>query len=129
MKIIEYQTQQNKIISCLADYYVLAVTGVKLTNLCDRNFTLVTEKDDDSLMAETHNCLCAGKAFSMDTLLKDIEICRLACGGHGYSHYSGLPSLLQEITPFTTLEGENTVLYLQLARFILKSVKMDIMLA
>lgn len=73
-------------------------------------------------MAETHNCLCLGKAFVTDTIIKDIEICRLACGGHGFHHYSGLPSLLQEITPFTTLEGENTVMYLQLSRYILKSV-------
>lgn len=34
-KIIEYQTQQNKIISCLADYYALAVVAVKLSAMCD----------------------------------------------------------------------------------------------
>lgn len=74
-------------------------------------------------MKETHNCLCLGKALSTDLMIKDIEVCRLACGGHGFSHYSGIPSLLQEISAFTTLEGENTVLYLQLSRFLLKSHK------
>ena len=122
-KIIEYQTQQNKILSCLADYYALAVGGAKLSKMCNENFAMVTKKDDDSMMAETHNCLCLGKAFSTETVVKDIEICRMACGGHGFSHYSGLPSLLQEITPFITLEGENTVLFLQLARYLLKSHK------
>lgn len=121
-KIIEYQTQQNKILSCVADYYVLAVTGNRIGAMCNQNFTMVTQKDDDSMMAETHNCLCLGKAFSTETVIRDIEVSRLACGGHGFSQYSGLPSLLQEISGFTTLEGENTVLNLQLARYLLKSV-------
>lgn len=50
-KIIEYQTQQNKIIPCLADYYVVTVTAKKLAALCEENFKLVNEKDDDQLMA------------------------------------------------------------------------------
>jgi acyl-CoA oxidase len=103
IKILDYQLQQNKILSCLADYYAMAINGRILTNLADQNFELVTEKDDDSLMKETHNCLCLGKALSTDLIVKDIEICRLACGGHGFHQYSGLPSLLQEISPFTTL--------------------------
>lgn len=101
----------------------MAINGRVLTKLADTNFEMVSEKDDDSLMKETHNCLCLGKALSTDLMVKDIEICRLACGGHGFSHYSGLPSLLQEISAFTTLEGENTVLYLQLSSFLLKSHK------
>lgn len=88
---------------------------------------MVTQEDNDSIMAETHNCLCLGKAFSTDTAIKDIEICRLACGGHGFSHYSGLPSLLQELSTFVTVEGENSVMYLQLARYLLKSVLLSLM--
>lgn len=44
-----------------------------------------------------------------------------ACGGHGYSHYSGLPLLLTEEFPNQILEGENTVLLLQASRYLLKS--------
>lgn len=94
-QIIEYQTQQNKVLSCLSDYYVLAVGGTKLSDMCSKNFNMVTKEDNDSMMAETHSCLCLGKAYSMEIVIRDIEICRLACGGHGYSHMSGLPSLLQ----------------------------------
>jgi acyl-CoA oxidase len=101
--ILDYQLQQNKILSCLADYYCIAMNGRILNELADTNFKLVTEKDDDSLMAETHNCLCLGKALSTDILMKDVEICRLACGGHGFSMYSGLPTLLTENSPMTTL--------------------------
>lgn len=65
---------------------------MKLTEI---NFKMVTEQNDDSLMAETHNCLCLGKAFFTDLCLKGLEVCRLALGGHGFSHYSGLPGLIQ----------------------------------
>ena len=45
-------------------------------------------------MNETHACLCLGKAFYTDTTYSGMEICRKACGGHGYSHYSGMPSII-----------------------------------
>lgn len=34
-----------------------------------------------------------------------MEICRKACGGHGFSHYSGIPMLLAEYAANLTLEG------------------------
>jgi hypothetical protein len=44
-------------------------------------------------------------------------------GGHGTSYYSGLPQLLNEYAPHNTHEGENTVMHLQSARYVLKSYK------
>ena len=46
-----------------------------------------------------------------------VQVCRLACGGHGYSLASGIPSLYVNYTAAQTYEGENTVLYLQTARY------------
>ncbi len=48
---MDYLTQQNKILNCVADYYAAAISGKKIAALASRNFTLVSEKDDDSLMA------------------------------------------------------------------------------
>ncbi|EPQ15920.1 Peroxisomal acyl-coenzyme A oxidase 1 [Myotis brandtii] len=45
----------------------------------------------------------------------------MACGGHGYSHCSGLPNIYVTFTPTCTFEGENTVMMLQTARFLMKS--------
>ena len=42
-------------------------------------------------------------------------------GGHGTSCYSGLPQLVNEYAANNTFEGENTVMYLQTARYVLKS--------
>ena len=51
------------------------------------------------------------------------EWCRLSCGGHGFAHYSGLPAIYFENVPNATLEGENQIMYLQLARYLLKMLK------
>lgn len=56
-------------------------------------------------MAETHARLCYGKSYFSDVVMRGMDICRRACGGHGYSHYSGLPALLIEYTPNITHEG------------------------
>lgn len=46
-----------------------------------------------------------------------IEVCRMACGGHGYSRSSGLPDIYVTFTATCTYEGENTVMMLQTARY------------
>jgi len=47
----------------------------------------------------------------------------MSCGGHGYSQCSGFPSMYVNNTPNCTYEGENTVLYLQTARFLVKQMR------
>ena len=56
------------------------------------------------------------KAFSTSLAMRHAETCRLACGGHGYLLYSGLPDLYARINASCTYEGDNDVLYLQVAR-------------
>lgn len=74
-------------------------------------------------MAESHVCLCVGKALFSEIVYDGMDILRKSCGGHGFSHYSGLPNLLSEFASNMTLEGENTILYLQIARYLLKNYK------
>lgn len=57
-------------------------------------------------------------------LLQGIEQCRLACGGHGYSHASGLPEIYSFAVAGCTYEGENIVMLLQVARCIGLSIKL-----
>lgn len=42
----------------------------------------------------------------------------MACGGHGYSRCSGLTDIYVNFTPSCTYEGENTVMMLQTARWV-----------
>ncbi len=41
------------------------------------------------------------------------ETCRRACGGHGFSVLSGLPTLFSSYAQNVTWEGDNNVLCLQ----------------
>lgn len=59
------------------------------------------------------------KAFSSWVSSAGVETCRLCCGGHGYSHASGLPKIYVDCTPACTYEGENMVLMLQVARQVI----------
>lgn len=63
------------------------------------------------------HALSAGlKAFTTWAANSAIEVCRMSCGGHGYSRSSALPDIYVEFTPTCTYEGENTVMMLQTAR-------------
>ena len=46
------------------------------------------------------------------------QLCRLSCGGHGYSRSSGIPDLFIDYVPSCTYEGDNTVMFLQTARYV-----------
>jgi len=63
------------------------------------------------------------KAFSTWWCAEALEQCRQSLGGHGYSAYSGLPSLLSDFAVMCTWEGDNTVLAQQTAKHLVKSVK------
>ena len=54
----------------------------------------------------------------MCTISTLVQVCRRCCGGHGYLAASGLPSLFGDYAPATTYEGDNTVLFLQTARYV-----------
>ncbi|KAK8336722.1 hypothetical protein V6Z11_A09G142000 [Gossypium hirsutum] len=59
----------------------------------------------------------------MNIFLQDaIEECRKLCGGHGYLSNNGLPELFAVYIPTCTYEGDNVVLLLQVAIFLMKTV-------
>ena len=65
------------------------------------------------------HALTAGlKAVTTTRAIRGIEHCRLACGGHGYSEASGLPQLYCDASVPATVEGEHTILLLQMARYL-----------
>ncbi|CAK60092.1 unnamed protein product (macronuclear) [Paramecium tetraurelia] len=117
--VIEYQTQQDKLLPRLATCYGMIFAGIRIMQLVDDNFHRVQKKDFSTLQ-QSHAILSAIKAFSSQWVVDTTEWCRLSCGGHGYAHYSGIPAVYFDTAPNVTLEGENQVMYLQVARYLLK---------
>ncbi|XP_042535804.1 peroxisomal acyl-coenzyme A oxidase 2 [Dipodomys spectabilis] len=119
-KILDHQTQQQKLFPQLAMSYALYFLAISLTEFFQQSHDAVLNKDF-TLLPELHALSTAGKATISDFCTQGAEQCRRACGGHGYSKMSGLPTLVTEVTASCTYEGENTVLYLQVARFLAKN--------
>jgi len=118
--ILDYQLQLNKLVPILANTYAMNATYKKLYNGYHDMMKRINEKQDFSTMNEFHSILAGCKSFWTWDALNGIEVCRQACGGHGYSSYSGIPLLFDGYGPAVTFEGDNTVMALQTARYLLK---------
>ncbi|KAL7989430.1 hypothetical protein Chor_012096 [Crotalus horridus] len=119
-QILDYQTQQYKLFPLLATAYAFHFVGSYMRDTYHR-ITGNIQDGDLSELPELHALSAGLKAFSSWTASTGIEECRMACGGHGYSRCSGLPDIYVNFAPSCTYEGENTVMMLQTARFLVKS--------
>jgi len=118
-QILDYQTQQEKLFPLLAASYALIFAG----NVMFKTYERVAGNIDKGQLGEMQmlHALASGmKALSSYTASDGTDALRKACGGHGYSHASGIPRIFANITPACTYEGENTVLYIQCGRYLVK---------
>jgi len=120
LKVLDYQTQMDKILPFIAQTYAMKQGVHHLRAMHNENMKRINEHQDFSLMQDLHAALSGCKAFYSWDTLQGIEICRLSCGGHGFSKYAGFVSLYTEWAPNCTHEGENTVMALQTARYLIK---------
>ncbi|KAL3996253.1 hypothetical protein ACER0C_008909 [Sarotherodon galilaeus] len=121
-QILDYQTQQYKLFPLLATAYAFTFVGQYMRQTYHR-ITEDINQGDFSEMPELHALSAGLKAFTSWEATSAIEVCRMSCGGHGYSRSSALPDIYVEFTPTCTYEGENTVMMLQTARYLVKSYK------
>ncbi|KAK7755299.1 hypothetical protein SLS62_002805 [Diatrype stigma] len=75
------------------------------------------------LLADLHATSCALKAYGSTVAAEGLEVCRRACGGHGYSAFSGIGSWYADYLPTVTWEGDNYMLTQQVCRYLLKSAR------
>ncbi|XP_048222379.1 peroxisomal acyl-coenzyme A oxidase 1 isoform X1 [Perognathus longimembris pacificus] len=119
-QILDFQTQQYKLFPLLATAYAFQFVG----RFMKETYYRVNEgigQGDLTELPELHALTAGLKAFTTWIANAGIEECRMACGGHGYSHCSGIPNIYVTFTPACTFEGENTVMLLQMARYLMKS--------
>ncbi|KAL2472096.1 Peroxisomal acyl-coenzyme A oxidase 1 [Abeliophyllum distichum] len=119
-QVIDYKTQQSRLFPLLASAYAFRFVGEWLKWL----YTDVTQRlqaNDFSTLPEVHACTAGLKSLTTSVTADGIEECRKLCGGHGYLCSSGLPELFAVYVPACTYEGDNIVLLLQVARFLMKT--------
>jgi len=101
---------------------VLNCAYIKLLESVNKNDSLA-KQGDFSLLKDTHLSLCGHKALSSEWNTYGVASLIRACGGHGYNSFSGLTSIFKTDFPSMILEGENSVLFLQISRDLIKCLK------
>ncbi|CAG8570219.1 9624_t:CDS:10 [Acaulospora morrowiae] len=120
LQVLDYQSQQYKLFRGLAMAYVFLFNARFMRKLIEENLSKVNQ-GDVSLMAEVHINSAGWKALCTDLVTASIEDARRSCGGHGYSSLSGIPEILSFYSQYPTVEGENTIMYLQTGNYLLKT--------
>ena len=77
---------QRRVLPRVAEAYALHCVGLEMLQL--HGEYLAT--GDAALLAEVHATSAGLKSVCTAMAAAGIETCRLACGGHGYSAFSGL---------------------------------------
>ncbi|KAI5632447.1 acyl-CoA oxidase domain-containing protein [Phthorimaea operculella] len=119
-QILDYLTQQHKLFVGIASVHAFRLSAEWLWQMYN-NVTAELESGDMDRLPELHALSCCLKAISTADAAEIVERCRLACGGHGYMQSSNLPITYGLVTAACTYEGENTVLLLQTARYLVKA--------
>ncbi|KEF52816.1 acyl-CoA oxidase [Exophiala aquamarina CBS 119918] len=137
-QVLNYTMVQIRLLPLLAATYALHFTGRGMINLYQENqkrmnSTAAPESErapgpeelnpGTDLLADLHATSCALKALASTTAAEGLEVCRRACGGHGYSSFSGIGSWYADYLPTVTWEGDNYMLTQQVSRYLLKSAR------
>ncbi|XP_046830234.1 probable peroxisomal acyl-coenzyme A oxidase 1 [Vespa crabro] len=118
-QIIDYMTQQYKLFPNLAMYFAIITSANWIWNMYN-NVSAELHQGELERLPELHALACCLKATASSDGARGIEELRLSCGGHGYMDSSNLPVTYGLVTAACTYEGENTVLLLQTARYLMK---------
>lgn len=138
-QVLNYTMVQFRLLPLLASTFALHFTGKAMMALYQQNQKKMQTSANlgdaergagpeelssgSDILADLHATSCGLKALSSTTAAEGLEVCRRACGGHGYSSFSGIGSWYADYLPTTTWEGDNYMLTQQVARYLLKSAR------
>ncbi|XP_075168763.1 acyl-coenzyme A oxidase 1-like [Haematobia irritans] len=119
-QILDHVTQQLKIFPEIA-------TGLAYQLCADAMWEIYHQTIEEinqgkyTRLPEVHALSCALKVLCSTDGSAGIERLRLSCGGHGYMTAANIGNIYGNAVAACTYEGENTVLFLQIGRFLMKS--------
>ncbi|KAI1843192.1 hypothetical protein JX265_012236 [Neoarthrinium moseri] len=141
-QVINYTMVQYRLLPLLAATFALHFTGRGMIRLYEENQKRTAAKQEASqlsdsnrrpgpeelnpgadLLADLHATSCALKSYGSTVAGEGLEACRRACGGHGYSSFSGIGTWYADYLPTLTWEGDNYMLTQQVCRYLLKSAR------
>ncbi|RCI07094.1 hypothetical protein CU098_013504 [Rhizopus stolonifer] len=120
--VLDYTMQQYRLFPIIAQAYACHFTGQKMHHMYNENQERMSQ-GDFSYLADLHASSSGLKSLTTTLAVSAIEECRRACGGHGYSLFSGLGHFYQDYLPKATWEGDNYLLTQQTARYLIKTMR------
>ncbi|KAK9230691.1 hypothetical protein WN944_023663 [Citrus x changshan-huyou] len=119
VSILDYQSQQHKLMPMLASTYAFHFATANLVE----KYSEMKKTHDEQLVGDVHALSAGLKSYVTSYTAKSLSVCREACGGHGYAAVNRFGSLRNDHDIFQTFEGDNTVLLQQVAGDLLKQYK------
>lgn len=120
-QLLDYGHVRRTLLVEISRAYALRFTGRWMMEMY-KSFDEEQKRGDFSRLPELHATSSGLKALCTWMASEGVERCRQTCGGQGYSELSGLPSLLTSYVQNMTWEGDNNVLCLQCARYLVKQM-------
>ncbi|KAI9262038.1 acyl-CoA dehydrogenase/oxidase [Sporodiniella umbellata] len=120
--VLDYTMQQYRLFPIIAQAYACHFTGQEMHKTYRENQEKMAQ-GDFSYLADLHASSSGLKSLTTTLAVAAIEECRRACGGHGYSLFSGLGQFYQDYLPKATWEGDNYLLTQQTARYLIKTMR------
>lgn len=112
--LLDYQAHQKRLVPRLAQAYAMAASLEQV-----RREYLAGLASDEPIERGLQTRIAALKAYSSWSANEAVGLCRECCGGAGYLWENRLGALKADLDIFTTFEGDNTVLYLLVAKNLL----------
>lgn len=100
--VLDYTMQQYRLFPVIAQAYACHFTGQKMHRMYYENQEKMAQ-GDFSYLADLHASSSGLKSLTTTMAVSAIEDCRRACGGHGYSLFSGLGQFYQDYLPKATV--------------------------
>lgn len=119
VSILDYQSQQHKLMPMLASAYAFHFVTRYLVD----KYSEMKKSHDEEVVGDVHTLSAGLKAYITSYTAKSLSVCREACGGHGYAAVNRFGILRNDHDIFQTFEGDNTVLLQQVAADLLKQYK------
>jgi len=118
VRILDYPTHQKRLLPLLANAYALDFALTDLT-------TRFAARGPEAELGDIEGQAAALKAVSTWNTTHTLQTAREACGGQGYLAENRLGQVKADTDVFTTFEGDNTVLLLQVAKGLLSDFKQE----
>jgi len=132
VSVIQYPTQQRMLLPLLSLAFGLHFIGQAMRSQYaayaasayptgdDSSFVHEPAATAEQMLPMLHMRSACLKAMITQRVYDGMEVCRKACGGHGFTSNAGFTELMTSFLPMCTLEGTREVLGQQAGRSLLK---------